>query len=177
MFKYIFKRLYFSLFSFLAGFVYLVLSAMLLLVIWIFLFKADPTDNISLFAVAEIAVLFFFAFIAWLIGNLLNKDSLLDLLASRPGKQNYNWQGGYSIFIFLILALMTVLRSVSILQFSKVIYRLVAEPDTDTGSKRPNVPPSFQELYIVIWAVFLVFQISLKISNHILFALDVYFII
>ncbi|GEM_PF-1681714 len=142
--------------------------------------------------------------------NEKNKDekdeSLFEMLSTKPRKDNYFWQGGFSIFTFFILVCMIwPLRAISVLQLCKTIYRKGSEwikekvkkikkeenthllkelllklnlSDIDEDSRRPNIPPSFQEVYFLIWAVFLILQVNqIWASRPLTYALDVYFLI
>lgn len=107
--------------------------------------------------------------------------SFVDMLANGPRKDNYFWQGGPSVFTYLILNLVRVLRAISVLQLCKLFYRVGIKghkQDVDEGSWRPNVPPLLQEIYFFIWAAFLVSQVFCScLRCPLSYDLDVYFLI
>ncbi len=168
-----------SIIALLGGFSYLCI------VIYLFLLLSNhvlilPSDSsIIMYIIIETVFLFAVSCIISLLSKLFSKQhvSQIKLLASEPGKHQYHWQGGISILTVGILWLMMAMRSVSILQTCKLIFRKISHADTDFASKRANVSPSFQELYFVIWAVFLIVQISCGFSSPFMIALDCYFII
>ena len=165
--------------AFFAGFLYLFACISLLLLVWNRLFRVSAVENMEWFAASEIVFLFAVAVIISLLSRLLHKNKALhlEMLASKPEKHNYDWQGGYSIFTAGILWMIMVLRSISVLQFCKLIYRKIRSPETDYFSSRPNVSPAFQEIYFLFWTVLLIAQVSIENKSTVFFALDIYFLI
>lgn len=152
--------------------------------VWLILHLCDSFFNIYeypfFFAIAEIFALLFGIFILSVIVGLITKtpkNALINKLATFPNKHNYNWQGGYSVIVFSILLIITLFRSISCLQLGKYIFRKFYSASKDVASKRSNVPPVFQELYFLLWIIFLCIQLNLRLFNPLIFALDVYFII
>ena len=170
---------------------------------WYGFLSIDP-KNIFVFAVAETA---FLGILVLLVSKIMylfqagtseeggsekkgreskrkaksEKKSLRQKITVSPAGHNYRWQGGFSIFTWAILHVVMGLRLVSALQLCKELYREIAPSDTDAGSTRPNVPPWFQEIYILAWGVFLAVQLFLGIHADfvasVFRALDVYFIV
>ena len=133
-----------------------------------------------LFALTEIFALLVCAFALSLVFNLVYKDGkmkLIEKLATIPNKNNYNWQGGYSFIVFVILHTVTLFRATSCLQLGKQVFRKFYSNSKDITAKRSNVPPVFQELYFLFWMGFIYVQLNLKLFNPLIYALDVYFII
>lgn len=174
------NRLVGSLIAYLFTIVYMICVIISLVFIWIKCFKKDPFQHIGCFALSE--VLFFMVIIVIISviqGYVTGKDkkSFIGKLATWPGKNNYNWQGGYSIFAASVLYTVTMLRSISCLQLSKLIYRGVVTTDKDEKAKRANVSPMFQELYFLMWSVFLCLQMFWGWQNHIILGLNIYFLV
>ena len=112
-------------------------------------------------------------------GLIFRKRSfeLIKRLATLPGRHNYNWQGGYSVFSYVLLYAITWLRAISCLQLCKQLYRKLISSGKDLNSKRPNVSPLFQEFYFLIWAGFLIGQLYGFCRNSFWIWVDVYFLI
>lgn len=112
-------------------------------------------------------------------------ELFIDMLSNGPRKDNYFWQGGLSVFTYLILKLVRVLRVISVLQLCKLIYRVGIrwlikghKQDVDEGSWRPNVPPLLQEIYYFIWGAILISQMFYScLRCPLAYDLDVYFLI
>lgn len=140
------------------------------------------TQNMVVFVVAEIVFIrYFVSVLSVLLTVLLGKKedkSFVEIIAGTPDCSNWCWQGGRSLFTWLILWTVMELRRTSALQLAKSLYRLIAPEDVDVGSKRPNVSPLFQESYVLLWGVFLSLQLFLKSEISFVFvALDIYFIV
>ena len=147
------------------------------------LFTVD-TYNISLskgkMAFAETVVLWVIILTISVIYGVCRKkkpSEFIKRLATFPGRHNYNWQGGYSLFTCLILYTITFFRAISCLQLCKQIYRSLCSSGKDIKSKRPNVSPIFQEVYFIIWMIVLLFQLFVGERNILFYGLDVYFLI
>ncbi len=138
-------------------------------------------DTPGYFAAFE--VLFFFVIVALLsliYAQIATEDNweLLKRLANNPGKGNYVWQGGFSGFTFLILFVTMIFRTVSCLQLCKFMYREVLSWDKDLKAKRPNVSPLFQEVYFILWAIFIITQLNNNnVAGPVVEGLNIYFII
>ena len=133
-----------------------------------------------IFASAEIVFLLLCVFVISVIVGAVTKENPLAMihkLATFPSKRNYNWQGGRSLIVFLILLVTTLFRAISCLQLGKYLFRVRYKASKDVASKRSNVPPVFQELYFLIWIAFLCVQLTTGLFNPLVFALDIYFII
>jgi len=140
----------------------------------------DPYDYPLIVALAEVGTLFVISFFISVIAGVVYRTRKLEMmnkLVTFPGEWNYNWQGGYSIIVFLILHIVTFFRSVSLLQLGKYLYRRHHTNNKDVGSNRANVPPIFQEVYYILWIIFLVMQLETGWFNELVFGLDIYFII
>lgn len=140
----------------------------------------EPYTHPFLVALIEVVVLFIVSVLVSVIGGVIfrtRKLEMLNKLVTFPGKWNYNWQGGYSLLVFVILHTVTFFRAVSCLQLGKYIYRKYHSNNKDMGASRANVPPIFQELYFVLWIVFLAVQVSAGMFNELIFGLDIYFIV
>ena len=167
------------------GFLYFVLSmATLHLLLCLCGTKLDSKQTcLWLFALAE--VLFLLAAIRLSLCSfneiaLKGQESLSDLLeilAAKPKKSSYNWQGGISIVNSVLSWLICLLRRASVLQFSKFIYRETYKDPTEPDIKHINIPPVLQESYIAVWAVFLIIQISMGLNCSFVYGLNAYFLI
>ncbi len=168
-----------------AGFLYFVLSmATLHLLLCLCGTKLDSKQTcLWLFALAE--VLFLLAAIRLSLCSfneiaLKGKESLsnlLEILAAKPKKSSYNWQGGISIVNSVLSWLICLLRRASVLQFCKFIYRKTYKDPTEPDIKHINIPPLLQESYIAVWAVFLIIQISMGLNCSFVYGLNAYFLI
>ncbi len=131
-------------------------------------------------AVCEIVVLFLLvlAFSAC-YGMVRRKDSFefIKRLATFPGRHNYHWAGGFSLFTCIILYSITVFRAISGLQLCKQVYRKLISSGRDIKSKRPNVSPLFQEGYFFVWAMLIGCEFFFGCSHPVLRGMNVYFII
>ena len=112
-------------------------------------------------------------------------SKFIETISGKIERSNWHWQGGVSLFVWIIVIIIKALRTVSVLQLAKAFYRLVS---VDTSielsnnvyveSKRSDVSPLFQEIYLLIWGVFLFLQLLMGGSeNLLLIALDGYFIV
>ena len=140
----------------------------------------DPCQHLGWYIFSEIIVfIIVILIVSFLYGCVKHtkKNELLKRIATFPDKHNYNWQGGYSIFSFLVLGITTIFRTMSCLQLCKYLYRNWLSVGKDIKSKRPNVSPLFQEGYYICWFAFLIFQLIFKINNSITCGLNLYFII
>lgn len=108
---------------------------------------------------------------------LKTDETFLESIAGKPDPSNWNWQGGTSLFTFVILWIVRGLRLVSVLQIAKAFYRRIDSAESDAGSTRSNVPPWFQELYVLLWGMFLLWQLIGGVKSFFLVTLDVYFIV
>lgn len=155
----------------------------------------NPADfseiELCLFAIAEVlfllAIILAIMSLSWYFNKiyLKSKESFsefLERLAVKPKKSNYDWRRGCSIFNFIVFILIWILRLVSVLQFSKMIYREICRKMYKTKSrnknaKRPDIPPIFQELYFTVWVILLIVQIYCDLNCSSMYLLDVYFVI
>lgn len=104
-------------------------------------------------------------------------SNLFEILAAKPKKSSYNWQGGISIVNSVLSWLICLLRRASVLQFCKFIYRKTYKDPTEPDIKHINIPPLLQESYIAVWAVFLIIQISMGLNCSFVYGLNAYFLI
>ena len=140
----------------------------------------DIYEHPALFALFEIIFLLCAVLIASFIDGIANRTSKLEFvkkIATFPSRHNYNWQGGYSAIVSVILNAIALFRSISFLQIGKFIYRKMNSTSKDVAANRVNVPPIFQELYFLSWIVFIFVQLKLRLINPLVIGLDIYFII
>ena len=163
------------------GFVYLAISLQGFCGLWDFCKEIcgkhhwDFSEiNWWLFVLVEFIFLLLFLIIPCGVNKFLfkNKKSFLELLANKPGKSSYDWRFNRSILNFLVFWMMWILRCISVLQFSKTIYRALKI----SHKKRADIPPFFQELYFIVWAIILIAQISCDLRCDFMYALDIYFV-
>ena len=163
--------------------IFLFVTLYLCCVIWLIQLGCSRLFNIFehpvLLATAELIALLICAFpISFITTQKSDRREMkfIKKLATFPNKHNYNWQGGYSLIVFILLHTITLFRITSCLQLGKHVYRTFLANSKDIVAKRSNVPPVFQELYFLFWMCFIYAQLFFNISNPLIFALNVYFI-
>ena len=81
----------------------------------------DIYEHPALFALFEIIFLLCAVLIASFIDGIANRTSKLEFvkkIATFPSRHNYNWQGGYSAIVSVILNTIALFRSISFLQIT-----------------------------------------------------------
>ena len=86
----------------------------------------------------------------------MSVKDLIFKVSTAPRKKSYIWKDEKpSILAFILLWSMFVCRVLSLLQWSKLIFREVGERlsrvSKDVGAKRPNVPVYWVECYYILW--------------------------
>lgn len=80
----------------------------------------------------------------------------LNLVSTKPNPLSYKWHNSLSILSFILLHVVYIARGLSLLQWSKYVFRIIASKrkskdiTTDKRSKRINVPSIFVEVYYII---------------------------
>lgn len=164
------------------GFLHIILSLKFFLIFWEEISKAYNIDW-GWLPVAEVVFLLVAILLSLCCFNqivLKGKESLsnlLEILAAKPKKSSYNWQGGISIVNSVLSWLICLLRRASVLQFCKFIYRETYKDPTEPDIKHINIPPLLQESYIAVWGILLIVQVSRGLSSSFTCILNVYFLI
>lgn len=84
--------------------------------------------------------------------------SVLNKVSTKPNPFSFRWHSSISIIAFFILNVIYIERTISLLQWSKYLYRLFVRwskgnmVSIDEKSKRINVPSVFVEIYYLVIA-------------------------
>ena len=106
------KTFIYSIIAYCAGFILLGIAICI-----IYLFSALNGIYLSVpeMALCEMGLIFFIVFVLSVLFGIIKKKKAFEFvkrLATFPSRHNYNWQGGYSLFTFVILYVITFFRSI-----------------------------------------------------------------
>jgi len=94
----------------------------------------------------------------------------LNKISTLPDRSSWEWEKYTSLFTFLLLGTIWLVRLFSLLQIVKNIFRRLGHSKKDILSKRSNVPPLLQEMYFLLWfACYLVmhfFGVKIDVLNY-----------